>query len=81
MRITVHRTLADTTDCPSGTTCPAVITVDQHPERRYVILKKETDPVVLAALAPYMAEDEQVGWTPRSLFPEIETTTGTEAAP
>lgn len=72
MKITVLRTLADDpAHCPSGRTCPAVITLDQHPERRYVITKKEADPEILAALADFVADDEQIGWTPGALFPEI----------
>ncbi len=71
MKITVLRTLAGSDQCPNERTCPAVIVLDTHPERRYVITKTETDPAILAALAPYMAADEQVGWTPDSLLPEI----------
>ena len=73
MKITVLRTLAgNDAHCPAGSsTCPAVIAIDQHPERRYVITKKETDPAVLAALDPYLAEDEQVGWAAAELLAEI----------
>lgn len=72
MKITTLRTLAgDDAYCPNERTCPSVHALDMHPERRYVITKRETDPGIIAAFAPLMADDEQLGWTPDALFPEI----------
>lgn len=72
MKITTLRTMAGTPDCPDGNICPSIHTLDLHPERRYVVTKKETDPAVAAAFAHLIGDDEQLGWTPSELFEGIE---------
>jgi transcriptional regulator with XRE-family HTH domain len=42
-----------------------------EPDRRYVITKKVTDPVVAAAFAQFVADDEQLGYVPADLIPEV----------
>lgn len=69
MKITTLRTLAG--DCPNERTCPSIHVLDQHPERRYVITKRETNPEILAAFAHLIADDEHIGWAPAELLPEI----------
>jgi hypothetical protein len=70
MKITTLRTVASG-DCPDERTCPSVHVLDTHPERRYVIAKRETDPQVMAAFAHLMADDEHLGWVPDTLLPEV----------
>ena len=68
VKITTLRTISD---CPDINTCPGIHTVADQPGRRYVILKRVTDPDEIAAFAPYMAADEILGWGPDELFPEV----------
>lgn len=42
-----------------------------EPHRRYVITKKVTDPAVTAAFAHLVADDEQLGYVPADLIPEV----------
>jgi hypothetical protein len=65
MKITTLRT----TGCPDERSCVSIHTLDEHPDRRYVITKRETDPDILAAFAPLMGEDEQLGHGPADMFP------------
>ncbi|MGQ0575374.1 MAG: hypothetical protein ACT4RN_14365 [Pseudonocardia sp.] len=69
MRITTLRTL--TGDCPNERVCPSIHVLDVHPARRYVITKKEVDPAIAAAFAHLVGDDEQIGWVPDQLIPEI----------
>lgn len=65
MKITTLRT----TGCPDERTCVSIHDLDIHPERRYVITKRETNPDILAAFAHLMAADEQLGYGPADMFP------------
>jgi hypothetical protein len=71
LKITTLRTLAGDGSCPNERTCPSVHVLDTYPERRYLIVRREIDPTVLAAFAHLVAEDEHLGWVPDTLFPEI----------
>ncbi len=42
-----------------------------EPARRYVITKKVTDPAAAAAFAHLVAYDEQLGYVPTDLIPEV----------
>jgi hypothetical protein len=44
--------------------------------RRYVITKRETDPDILAAFAPLIGPDEQLGYGPADMFPSDACTCG-----
>jgi hypothetical protein len=66
MRITTLRT---TSECPDITNCVSIHDLDIHPERRYVITKRETDPAVLDAFAHLIGDDEQLGYGPTAMFP------------
>lgn len=66
MKITTLRTAPG---CPDERTCVSIHDLDIHPERRYVITKRETNPAVLAAFAHLMADDEQLGYGPVDMFP------------
>ena len=65
MKITTLRT----TGCPDERSCVSVHDLDRHPDRRYVITKKESDPEVLRAFAPLIGPDEQLGYGPVHMFP------------
>lgn len=67
MKIETVRTTAGS--CPDERTCVSLHNLDLHPDRRYVITKRETDPQILAAFAHLMAPDEQLGWGPADFFP------------
>ncbi len=62
-----------TTDmsCPDTRSCPSIHVVAGEPGRRYVITKKVTDPAVAAAFAHLVADDEQLGFLPTDLIPEV----------
>jgi hypothetical protein len=64
MKITTLRT----TGCPDERSCVSIHTLDRHPDRRYVITKRETDPDILAAFAPLIGVDEQLGYGPADIF-------------
>jgi len=66
MKITTLRTAGG---CPDERTCVSIHDLDIHPERRYVITKRETNPDILAAFAHLMADDEQLGYGPADMFP------------
>lgn len=68
MKITTLRTVAGTNDCPVEGTCVSMHDLDLHPERRYVIVKRETDPAIVAAFAHLTGSDEVLGYTPRDFF-------------
>ena len=68
MKISILRTVAGTEDCPAEGTCAAILDLDVHPERRYVILKQETDPAILAACAHLIGTDEVLGYTSRNFL-------------
>ncbi len=68
MKIT---TLRSDSSCPNTRTCPSIHRLDTDPEGLYVITKKVTDLAVLAAFAPLIAGDEQLGRAPESLLPEL----------
>ncbi|MBV9651729.1 MAG: hypothetical protein JO296_16555 [Pseudonocardiales bacterium] len=69
--VEIH-TLRTTADlCPDNRTCPSIHAVADEPERRYVITKKVTDPTVAAAFAHLVADDEQLGYVPTGLIPEV----------
>lgn len=65
MKVTILRT---TNDCPDIEHCPAQLTVDKHPQRRYVIVNRETDPEILAACATHIGPGEVLGWAEPALF-------------
>lgn len=62
-----------TTDtyCPDNRSCPSIHAVAGESDRRYVITKKVTDLAVAAAFAHLVADDEQLGYVPTSLLPEV----------
>lgn len=62
-----------TTDasCPDTRSCPSIRAIVDEPNRRYVITKKVTDPAVAAAFAHLVADDEQLGYVPTDLIPEV----------
>lgn len=62
------RVLRTTNSCPDINSCPAQLTIDKHPGRRYVITKREADPEILAACAHLIGHDEQLGWADPDLF-------------
>jgi hypothetical protein len=72
MKITTVRS----DDCPDERTCVSIHELDLHPERRYVITKRETDPDILAAFAPLIGPDEQLGYGPADMFPSDACTCG-----
>lgn len=59
------------TPCPDTRSCPSIHAVADEPDRRYVITKKVTDPAVIAAFAHFVADDEQLGYVPIDLIPEV----------
>lgn len=68
MKITILHTVAGTPDCPTEGTCAAILDLDLYPERRYMILKRETDPAILAACAHLIGADEMLGYTSRDFL-------------
>jgi len=72
MKITTLRT----TNCPDERTCVSIHDLDLHPERRYVITKRETDPDILTAFGPLIGADEQLGYGPLHMFPADVCTCG-----
>ncbi|MGH3975253.1 MAG: hypothetical protein ACRDS9_18275 [Pseudonocardiaceae bacterium] len=69
IKITRLRTID--TYCPDNRSCPSIHAVAGEPSRRYVITKKVTDLAVAAAFAHLVAEDEQLGYVPTDLLPEV----------
>ncbi|MGQ0573023.1 MAG: hypothetical protein ACT4RN_02325 [Pseudonocardia sp.] len=65
MKITVLRKLPG---CPDVESCPAQLTIDKYPERRYVITNREDDPEILAACAHLMKPSEVLSWAEPELF-------------
>lgn len=57
--------------CPDTRSCPSIHAVAGEPHRRYVITKKVTDPAVTTAFAHLVADDEQLGYVPAALIPEV----------
>lgn len=70
---TIKITRLRTTDmsCPDNRACTSIHAVAGEPDRRYVITKKVTDPAVAAAFAHLVGEDEQLGFVPADLIPEV----------
>lgn len=68
IEITTLRTSAG--ECADGRTCPSVHLLADRPGRRYVVTKRLDDPDEIAAFAPLVAVDEQVGWVPADLLRE-----------
>jgi hypothetical protein len=62
-----------TTDqhCPDNRSCPSIHAVAGEPDRRYLITKRITDPVVATAFAHLIGDDEQLGYVPTELIPEV----------
>jgi hypothetical protein len=54
--------------CPDRQVCPAILTIEDRPDRRYVVLTQVTDPDELAALKPFVGAGEVVGYGPEELF-------------
>jgi hypothetical protein len=72
IEVTTLRTLAgDDEHCPDNNVCPSIHVLDHQPHRRYLVLKRVTDPAERAALAHLVGDDELVGWAPEELFPEV----------
>lgn len=59
------------TVCSERHTCPGVHTISDRPGRKYVVLKRVSDPDELAAFAHLMADDEILGHDDGILFPEM----------
>ena len=59
------------TSCPDNRICPSIHAITDEPHRRYVITKKVTDPAVNAAFTHLVGEDEQLGYVPTELIPEV----------
>jgi hypothetical protein len=57
--------------CPDTRSCPSIHAVAGEPDRRYVITKRVTDPAVATAFAHLVADDEQLGYVPADLLPEV----------
>ena len=70
-RIIEITTLRTNGSCPDNRTCPSIHSVADRPDRRYVVSKRVTDPDEIAAFAPLVADDEQLGWLPATLIPEV----------
>ncbi len=68
MKITILRTLAGTADCPAEGTCAAILDLDVHPDRRYAVLKRETDQSILEACAHLIGADEVLGYASRDFL-------------
>jgi hypothetical protein len=70
---TVKITALRTTDvlCPDNRSCTSIHAVADEPDRLYVITKKVTDPAVAAAFNHLVADDEQLGYVPADLIPEV----------
>jgi hypothetical protein len=65
-------TLRTSTDpCPDTRTCPSIHALVDRPERRYVITKQIADAAEIEAFAHLVSDDEQVGWLPAELIPEV----------
>jgi hypothetical protein len=73
MRRTIEIITLRTSDvsCPDTRSCTSIHTVADEPDRRYVITKKVRDPAVAAAFAHLVANDEQLGYVPADLIPEV----------
>lgn len=69
IKITTLR-MADTI-CPDTRSCPSIHAIAGKPDRRYLITKKVTDPAVAAAFAHLVGDDEQLGYVPTDLIPEV----------
>lgn len=59
------------TCCPDTRSCTSIHAIAGEPDRRYVITKKVTDLAVAAAFAHLVADDEQLGYVPTDLIPEV----------
>ena len=70
MKITTLRTTSNDC-CPDERSCVSIHDLDIHPERRYVITKREIDSRIIAAFAHLVGADEQLGWGPIDMFPEV----------
>lgn len=57
--------------CPDTRSCPSIHAVVGEPDRRYVITKKVTDSAVATAFAHFVGDDEQLGYVPTDLLPEV----------
>lgn len=64
-------TLRTTNSCPDIRSCPGIHQIADRPGRRYVVLKRVTDPNEVAAFASRVADDEVLGWAPDELFTEV----------
>lgn len=64
-------TLRTTEQCPDNRSCTSIHRVADEPDRRYVIMKTVTDPVVIAAFAHLVGDDELLGHLPADLIPEV----------
>jgi hypothetical protein len=69
--IKITKLRATDTFCPDNRTCTSIHAVADEPDRRYVITKKVSDPAVAAAFAHLVADDEQLGYVPTDLIPEV----------
>jgi len=69
--ITITTLRTTDTSCPDNRTCPSIHAIADEPGRRYVITKRVVDPAVAAAFAQLVADDEQLGYVPTDLIPEV----------
>jgi hypothetical protein len=67
--ITTVRRLNDHGEqCNDRYTCQGIHILADRPGRRYVVLKRVTDPAEAAALAKFVGEDELLGYADDRLF-------------
>lgn len=59
------------TSCPDNRSCTSINALADEPDRRYVVTKKVTDPAVISAFAHLVSNDEQLGYVPTDLIPEV----------
>lgn len=69
IKITTLRTTG--TVCPDNRSCTSINVLADEPDRRYVVTKKVTDPAVISAFAHLVGDDEQLGYVPADLIPEV----------
>ncbi|MGH3912798.1 MAG: hypothetical protein ACRDTC_05220 [Pseudonocardiaceae bacterium] len=68
-KITTLRTADDF--CPDTRSCTSINALADEPNRRYVVTKKVTDLAVASAFAHLVGDDEQLGYVPTDLIPEV----------
>ena len=71
MKITTLRTTSNDC-CPDERSCVSIHDLDIHPERRYVITKREIDSRIIAAFAHLAAQTSSSAGVPSTCSPRCD---------